>query len=253
MELYEKHNYTNKIIEYLVSREIVEYDIQEAGFNIVKRYKLLSEYKINQLEQLSKKERHISLGYIQRYDTDFRDQLNNKFVEVRKLFFEANNINPDDVLSIKKDAIFMLKRCHCTEFDNILFREKNIYTSYYYLNKKEMYVNNNTLDIKGISDEKLKLHENYMIDLLFKLFKMVELSSKRQLINNLKEVSYFYKNKKLHIGYYRELNSDSLYRLKMIMPGTKEFIGVQYTDNIDNIEIEYNYMKYIVPIINLIL
>lgn len=253
MALYEKHNYTNKLIEYLISREIIEYDIQSAGFNLVKKYKLLSQYKIDQLESLSKKERQISLGYIQRYDKEFMAKLNEKFVEVRKLFFEANDIKTDDVLSIKKDAIFMLRRCQYTEFDNILFREKNLYTSYYYMNKKEIYVNKDGLDIKGISDDKLELHKDYMLDLLFKLLRMVELSSKRQLIANLKEVSYFYKNKELDINYYRELNSDSLFRLKMIMPGMHDYIGVQYTDNVDEIEIEYNYMKYIVPIINLIL
>lgn len=253
MALYEKHNYTNKLIEYLVSREIIEYDIKEAGFNLVKKYHLLSQGKIEQLELLSKDERKISLGYMQKYDKDFADKLNEKFVEARRLFFESNDIKADDVLSIKKDAIFMLRRCHNIEFDNILFREKNIYTSYYYLNKKEIYLNKDGLDLKGIKDDKLELHKDYMLDLLFKLLRMVELSSKRQLIANLKEVSYFYKNRKLHIEYYRELNSDSLFRLKMMMPGMHEYIGVQYTNDVDEIEIEYNYMRYIVPIINLIL
>lgn len=251
--LYEKHNYTNKNIEYLVSREIVEYDIESAGFNIVKYFKLLPQHQIDRLESLPKKDRQRSLGYIQKYDKNFSEKLNLKFVEARKLFFENNNIKPDEVLSIKKDAIFMLKLCHNIEFDNIIFREKNLYTSYYYMNKKEMYVNSNTLDIKGISDDKLLLHKDYMVDLLHKLFRKVELSPKKQIIGDLKEVSHYYKNRLLDINYYRELNSDSLFRLKMLMPGTHEHIGTQYVKNINEIEIEYNYMKYIVPIINLIL
>lgn len=50
--------------------------------------------------------------------------LNDKFVEVRKWFFENNDIQDDDILSIKKDAIITTKRCLATEFDNIRFVER---------------------------------------------------------------------------------------------------------------------------------
>ena len=64
--LYEKHNYLNKDIEYLISREIIEYDIKSAGFNLIKQYKLLDDAKILHLESLSKKQRQITIGLYQK-------------------------------------------------------------------------------------------------------------------------------------------------------------------------------------------
>ena len=45
-ELYKRSIYLNRDIDYLFNSEIIEYDIQEAGFNIIKYFKLLSESEI---------------------------------------------------------------------------------------------------------------------------------------------------------------------------------------------------------------
>lgn len=249
--LYEKHNYLNKDIEYLISREIIEYDIKSAGFNLIKHYKLLDDSKISHLESLSKKQRQITIGLYQKNNKKFAEELNSKFVEARKTFFTANDLIDDDVLSIKKDAIITLRRCYNTEFDNIQFDEKNIYTSYFYMNKFEFYLGDTKLDVKGISDDKLLLHQDYMIDFLQKILKMLEVSSTKQTIVNLKEFAYYYKNKLLHHGYYRELNRDSLYRLNNHF--NSEYIGTEDFTSIEDIDISYNYMKYVVPLINILI
>lgn len=250
--LYEKHNYLNKDIDYLIGKEITEYDIKSAGFNLCKKYKLLDDNKIRHLETLDKKRRQITLGLYQQNNPEFKDILNEKFVEIRKMFFEANNLVDDDILSIKKDAIITLKKCYNTEFDNIVFSDKNVYTSYFYINKFEFYVNDKTLDLKGISDEKLKLHQDYMLDFLHKIFRLLETNpNKKYIIENMKEFISFYKDKRLHIGYYRELNRDSLYKLnKSFM---KDYIGLQHTRSLEEIDISYNYIHYILPIINILL
>ena len=176
MDLYKKHLYLNKDIENIVSKEIIEYDIKSAGFNLIKRFKLLSDSQINYLESLNRESRHRAIGLIERDDKSLSEKLNKCFEKVRKEFFEANDIDEDEILSIKKDAIFCLKRCHNLQFDNVEFVEKNVYTSYYYLAKNEFYVGNNTLDVKGISDDKLTLHRDYMVDFLFNIFKMFEVA-----------------------------------------------------------------------------
>lgn len=251
MNLYEKHNYLNKDIDYLISREIIEYDIQSAGFNLVKKYNLLDKSKIDYLESLSKDQRHVMLGIYQKNDKDFANALNEKFVDIRRLFFETNDIKPDDVLGIKKDAIITLRRCYNTEFDNVIFAEKHLYTSYFYMNKIEFYLASDRLDVKGISDERLELHKEYMLDFLQRIFKMLEISQKKQVISNLKEFSYYYKEKLLHPGYYRELNKDSLYRMKLIVAG--DILGLEAFTKIEDVDISYNYMNYVVPLINILL
>ena len=52
MGLYERHNYTNKDIDFIISTEIIEYDMVSAGLNICKEFKLLPEHEIRELEEL---------------------------------------------------------------------------------------------------------------------------------------------------------------------------------------------------------
>ena len=248
--LYKKHSYLNKDVEYIIANEIIEYDIQSAGFNIMKKYKLLDDDKIRYLETLGKKQRQIQIGMYQRQDRTLVKKFNEKFMEVRKWFFENNNIEDDHILSVKKDAIITTKRCFELEFDNILFAEKNIYTSYYYLNNYEFYYNKDTIDVKGIGDDLLELHKEYMLDFLYNFFKMNEIADRKKVIELIKDFAYYYKNKELNIGYYRELNTQSLFKIHERLFGEK--VGLQYTKEKNNIDISYNYMNYVVPLISIL-
>ena len=251
MPLYEKHNYLNKDIEYLVSNEIIEYDMRSAGFNIIKKFKLLDDKKISHLESLPKERRQITIGLYQRENKKFAEDLNSKFVEMRRLFFEANDLQDESVLSIKKDAIITTKRCYNTIFDNVEFAEKHVYTSYYYISKYEIYVGPSQIDLKGISDTKLQYHRDYMLDFMFRFLKLVEVGSRKQIITNLVQFANYYKRRELEVGYYRELNSDSLFRLNKEFIG--DIIGIQQVDSVDDIDISFNYMKFIVPFIKLLI
>jgi hypothetical protein len=248
--LYERHNFLNKNIEYLVSNEIIEYDIKSAGFNLIKKYKLLDESKVNYLESLGKKQRQVQIGLYQRNDVELKKNLNDKFIEIRKWFFEQNNIEDDDVLSIKKDAIVTLRRCLVTEFDNIQFIEKNVYTSYYYLNELEFYYNKDVIHVKGISDDLLELHGEYMLDFLHNFFLMNEISKKKKVIELIKDFSHYYKARKLEIGYYRELSKQSLFRLNESL--FKNTLGIKDIGDVQSIDIGYNYIHYIIPLISIL-
>lgn len=249
--LYEKHKYLNKDVDFLVNKEINEYDISSAGFNLCKKYNILPDNIIDYMEGLDKKERQIFLGNYQLEYPELKDILNEKFIEIRKLFFEENSLKDDEILSIKKDAIVTLKTCHNLIFDNVTFKEKK-YTSYYYINDNEFYLGSDFIDIKGISNNKLKNHKEYMIDFLFNIFKLIENNgNKDYIIDQLIKFSYFYKDKKLDIGYYRELNRDSLFKLNNDF--IKNKIGVEYVKDVSNIDIRYNYIHYIVPILNIFL
>jgi hypothetical protein len=238
--LYERHNYLNKNIEYLISNEIIEYDIRSAGFNLTKKFKLLDDNKINYLEKLDKHQRHVQLGLYQREDIKFKKELNEKFIEIRKWFFKNNDLVDEEILSIKRDAIITLRRCSNTQLDNVEFIEKNIYTSYYYLNNYEFYYNKDVIHVKGIDDEKLKLHKEYMLDFLNNFFMMNEISPHKKIIELLKDFSYYYKLKKLNIEYYRELNDQSLFRLKEKYKLFNNKLGIRDIGDINDIEIDYN-------------
>jgi DNA polymerase III epsilon subunit-like protein len=134
--------------------------------NLAKKYGYLDDNKMRYLERLDRKRRHIQIGLYKRDDKEISKKENGALVEMRKWFFEQNGLQEEDILSIKRDAIFTLKRCHVTENDNIQFVEKNIYTSYYHLNNYEFFYNNELIHVKGIDDEMLELHKEYMLDFL---------------------------------------------------------------------------------------
>ena len=254
MNLYERTIYTNKNIQYLVSNEINEYDMRSAGLSLSKEYSLLPLSDIERIENLSNKlDRSKALGYIQKDNPVYKKKLSEAFVDMRRRFFEANNLQDSSILSIKKDAIFTLRTCPITQFGEVEFVHKNSYTSYYYINNMEMYLGDKCLDIKGISDDKLIYHQKYMIDFLIMIFKMMEVSN--YYIVRKKLVSFIdtYKRYKLESGYYRELNNESIYRLKdMYMINGH---SMTLTDIVDPtvLDISYNYMNYLVPLINLLI
>lgn len=254
-KLYERHNYTNKSIDYLVGDEIIEYDIKSAGMNLCKQFGLLSEDKINLLESLSKKPRNIQLGLYQKADKTLVKRLNEKFVEARRLFFEANCIQDADVLSIKKDALFITKRCKHLTFGNIVFTPKNVYTSYCLLNGMEIYTNRKYCHLKGIDDKSLEPHREYMLDFFKNFFTLLETSTEQKTISYLKEFMFLYKTRELHVGYYRQLNRYSGYLIDdlQLHDSFSTVVDQVKQSDAERLNISYNYIKYLIPLISILI
>lgn len=254
--LYERHNYLNKNIEYLINTEIIEYDIKSAGYNIIRHYKLMENDDISKMEKMNKKRRQIFIGKKIRKDKKLSKRISECFVDIRKQFFDENKLTDTDILSIKKDAIYTLRRCRVLKFGDVEFVDKNIYTSYYYLNKKEFYYNSftETLDVKGISDEMLEYHREFILDFLSKLFKAFEISDQKYIIRVLRDFMFHYKNKDLPVGYYRELNADSYYSIMEEMVTGRVLLKDVDEDDINNtLDIGYNYILYLLPIMRILI
>lgn len=249
--LYTRDLYRNKDIEYLISREIIEYDMKSAGYNIIKKFNLLPSKEIEYLSSLSNKERHIYIGKQILKNNKLSDGLKFGFQEMRKEFITKNGLQDKDILSIKKDAIITLKRCNYKDFSPVKFVEKNIYTSYCYLNRLEIYIGKDYVDIKGIRDEVLEKHKKYMLYFIFLFFKNMERRDKKYNIKFVSDFAIKYKERQLPIGYYRELNTDSKYRYEMMI--SEASILMEDAEDVNSINISYNYMNYIVPFLRLLL
>ena len=253
-KLYESHNYLNKNISSL-KLPIKEYDMKEAGFSLIKEFDLLPSNQIIQLSQYTKQIRTIEIGKLIENDSKLGRNLMECFIKARKKFFENNNLNDIDILSIKKDAIFVIKKtCHNLKFgDNIEFVMKNRYTSYYYFNKCEFYYSsiNKKLDIKGVSYKNHPLFEE-----IKNIFHCNEIIKNEDIV--YKKLQLFrnnYLNYKLPLECYRLLSPNNNYRFK-----TKK--GMKFFDiNVDDIEedkkeeldISYNYLHFIQPLIEIII
>lgn len=201
----------NPAIEYLFNTEITEYDIKDAGFSIIQQYKLLPDETIQKLKNIPKGEaRHKMVGILQRDDKEFAKNLSQKFGEVRYLFINCNNINPDnDIVSVKKDAIFLTKQIQRTKFGLIEFRPKNYYSSYLRfsnVSNLELYYNDTGIEIKGMSDRSKNRHRLYMYEFMKTFISYMEgknPSIKRYFIDFLMK----YKAGTLDEEYYLEFNN----------------------------------------------
>ena len=249
-KLYKKHLYLNKNIDFIIATEITEYDMKDGGYSLCKEYKLLPQKLLDELGELPKKERHIKIGKLQRKDKELSKMLNECFSEARRLFFSHNDLEDSDILSIKKDAIFVIgKTCSNCDFGKIHFRGKNVYSSYAYLADCEFYYNSmiDTIDIKNINDDVLKKHEKYMTSFIKKMFKHLETSSQEVTLRYLKRFIDNYKNFNQPLGYYREYTKDSVYNV-LNREDDDTFIYDNYWDDkIEDLDISFNYNNIIIP------
>ena len=226
--------------------------MSDAGFNILKSKGLLKPAHIRILENKTKKERNIYIGKLmkKKENRKMSEELMQGFIQIRKEFFEDNDLNESDILSIKKDAIFVInKTAFITNFDGIEFKEKNVYSSYFYINGMEFYFSGkkNELHIKGISDDTLLSHDNIFVDDLKKIFSLFEKNNKSVTISFLRRYRRKYLEKSLPTETYRELNKENFFRLK------GRDLGIEYTNDIEGIDITYNYIKILVPIISYVI
>lgn len=247
MELYERDLYLNPYIEYLFNKKIIEYDMSDAGLNLSYYYNLLPKEKLDKIKALPKKDHAIQLGLIQRESEVYKNELSKAFVNMRRKLFKENGIQEDDVLSIKKDAVFMLKSLDVTQFDNVIFKDKHTYTSYIRLNGKyELYYNGDTIDVKGINESNVEKHEDGFLRIMKRFFYIGETQRPEDLLSYLVSIYDQYKWRKLDIEYYREFNPRSLFHIQNGWETDYEIAGnIRYYDDpisldIRRVDIDYN-------------
>jgi hypothetical protein len=249
VKLAEKSNYLNKSISYLRNVIIQEYDIKSAGFTVIKSLRLLPEKKISYLETLPKEKRNIKIGLEMKKNPELVKKVNETLELIRKQFMEANNIPEEAVLSIKKDAIFLINQSpKVLIFGDFEFRAKNRYTSYAYLSNKEFLYNgnDNILDVKGLSAESKELGREYFLKDLCRLFRCAERLDSEKLFNVFKNYRSDYLNKRLDRNSYRELDSE-----KFRIGG--HLVDEISEDMLEFVDISQNYINYVLKIFNYII
>jgi hypothetical protein len=226
--IYELDKYTMPVT-HIISEYIREYDISKANINILLYKGLINKKQYDSL--YNDPYRRIKVGLMQRDNATINKGLMEGFVEARKMFYEANNIQEHEILAVKKDAIFLLNKIAShTKFDNINFIEKNLYTSFYHLGGLELYYFYNPttkqekLDIKGMSDNVIELHKPYMVDLLMYIFGTAQESPSRDVVNLISNIRSQYIAGELGVNYFREFNNRSLFRSKINILGERMYL-----------------------------
>ncbi len=216
-DLYKCTLYTKKV--RFIINEIYEYDIAKANISVLLQGGYITPNEYNMFLQMPKLQREIAIGNLQK-DPKYSKVISNGIEQARKCLIEANNLCEDDIVSIKKDAFYVLKRLNNTRFDNIDFTLRNHYNIYIYCRGIELYYGLNefdiedagVIDIKGINDNKLQLHMSYLSFLAY-IFKYVLNNNTSMAIQELMNFIQKYNNRELDIEYYREFNSKSMFRI----------------------------------------
>lgn len=252
-KIWEK-TYWSSPLPYISHVFIREYDIKKANANILYSKGLIDKETYRFICNLKKSARERYVGKLtkERKEEKLGLEIIKGIREYRRLFFEANNIQEYEVLSIKNDAIFLVGKIpSVTTFGSIEFVNKETYTSYYRLDRKfniECFYNldivndREVLEIKGINNRAYAIHEPYMIDFLKVLFSTIETCELKEAIGLIKAFSDSYLRKELPLDYYRRFSSK--YGYDTII---RDSLGNMY--NITNlnesdrsiIEIGYNY------------
>lgn len=249
--LYRNINYAADI-SYITNTFITEYDMSKANINVLYLKGFLDKSTYDYLYQSERMVRQRFIGMMERDNSEVTKAKQEGIVEAKKMLFEANNIQDYEVLMILNDAVFIINRSlQTTDFGMIKFMPKNLYTSYYKINtslcKLDMFYYYNSmnkaevLDIKGISDSVLPLHENAFYQALKDIFYTIQVEGIEVAMRMLKDIYMQYITLQLPVEYYRKFDSESQYHFKFF---TKLFTGYSTdtaTDDMKSmLDISYN-------------
>ena len=246
---------TNDSLNPIVNSQITEYDIKSGNTSIMKYFNLAPLDLIKKIESMKKKDRNIFVGNMMKKDKTFSKELEKGFDNIVKLFIEKNNLDISNIVSIKRDAIFVKdKIINNVDFsDCIHFVKKNSYDGFIKLGQYEFWINrDNCVDVKGISDELLIYHSDGVIQLIMYVYNVVltNFMNKEKINSEMQKIVTSYRKKEFDFNMYREFNSESKFKIRM------NSTNLFYMDNINEIlldkcDISYNYEKIIIPLIRM--
>lgn len=259
----ERTSWTDKSIDLLV-HDIVEYDMRDGGLSIIKEEKLLPQYMIGQFDRMKKGlDRNAAIGKLKHNPkyADIPKQQNELFRKYRMMFGELNELKDEDILSVKKDAIFSKKFCYNLKIGNFIeFAEKHVYQAYLaikvknpngYKNLEFYWSEDGHIDVKGINDKIIdKYHKDYTLKVIWKVIRHLTFFDTEGAIKYLIGFMTDYKRLKLDTQYYRTFNDDSIFP---IVFDDKQMLWNDIgPDQLPDCDISYNYIQIYTQILNII-
>ena len=218
---------------FIINNYIREYDLSAANINALYTNGYFDKSTYDLFKSYDKKKREVEVGLLIKRDSKVYEIISSGIINAKKLLFESNNIQDNEVLTIKNDAVFIIsKELVNTVFGNYEFKCKNLYNTYLRILDLEIYYRDSLnsddifFDIKGISDDKLYLH-TAMVSLISEVCYRVQRYDK---FDNIRFIMNIYENflhRRLPIEYYRNLDSFSKYTII-------NNIGIYSLDNISN-------------------
>lgn len=243
--LYNENNYTINL-GYLFNQYIREYDISKANINVLFAKGVIDKALYDKLYSVNKISRQIYIGNMIKENHRMYEVLNSGIKEYKRKFFEANNIEDNDIISIKNDAVFVLNKIpQLLKFDNVEFVLKNTYTSFMKLNELEIYYgdsirSNEIIDVKGIKDDDLSMYHDMFLNIIISFFRNMQKFGSEVALSNLNCMINMYLQRKLPIEYYRRFRASSDYCINGITTAYGVLSLPDTDENKKSLDISYN-------------
>ena len=240
-------NKTNTNIPFIHHEIIEEWDIRSANTSLMRYYSLVDPKIISKFEKMEKREREPAVGMYSKKNRDFAVSLEDAFTKIINEFIAVNGLDPEsDIVSIKKDAVFVRNkpiRQNTFGGETVTFVKKNSYSGCLLIPNYEFYYSRDKIDVKGISDEVLSLHNDGMLAFVSVLMK--ESNNWIETNQYMKEYAIAYKNRDLPFNSYREFSSSSKFRVNLY--GSEVLMDEIDEDLIEDTDISFNYSKIYLP------
>ncbi len=244
----------NPDFDKVINSRVIEWDIKSGNTSIMRAFNLCPIERIQELEGMKKQDRVIAVGNMMK-DSEFSKKLEAGFNQVVNEFIELNELNKDDdVLRIMRDAVYVINKP--IKYDTIReychFIPKNEYIGYFFLKPYEFFIGQHNIDVKGIDDGKLASHENGTLRVIRDVYDAcVEYNMDQVKINAfMKGVVDAYIHRDLEFDAYREFNNESIFRVNMY---GHEVLSDAITErDLPDVDISFNYLKIIIPLIKLL-
>ena len=255
--IWDEVNYRTNI-DFILDRNIREYDISKANISVLRDANVLSEEEYQWLYRAPKIERATYVGKMQGRDTHVTEVLKEGIRHAREVFIKSNNIHPHEILFIRNDAITVINRepTNLIISDRVSFRLDGAYTSFYstkidyntldFLYFYDRFSTQEYLNVKGLGDRGTVLHNDFMLDFLKELFCTAQIMGVEEALKLLSTFTYNYANRSLPIGYYREMmpggDNGHKYRLiKQFSMVDSIFADYMMDRDLPLVDISYNH------------
>lgn len=212
---------------------IYEYDIKQANINILHSYDLISDFEYQWLQLAPKQDRQYYIGkkaqmdivYHGKQKSDINRCITEGVLKARRLLLDSNQVQDDQVLRAAKDSVYINRplSLQYTSFDLnnngklITFTLRNIFDDYIRFSNELIVLisdneNNFNIDVKGIKDSNLHLHQP-MIATISQLASLRSYNKEASL-SEFDRIYQQYVSLQSPIDMYREFNSWSAFRYK---------------------------------------
>jgi len=237
-----------------ISGKIMEYDLRAANISMLREYNIIPDDYYRYMLSVDKQYREAFIGWQikkEKEESDNKSALEGSItyrtiyegiIKAKLDLFEANNIQPNEVIRIANDAVYVNRQSELmfTKFGNFVeFRLKMIAESVVKLSSSLCVffwndMNGLNLEVKGINDETKLLHQNYLLSFIGSVLLTYERSGVTDAIHLIEDFYNDYINRNLSKEFYRELNPASMYKV------IKSGYYVSDIDDVNLLDISYN-------------